>query len=535
MKNKLLIALILSFFFLSSLKAQYPALQLSIGFGSPIFATDMILCNNSSLLISGYDSSAANRSVILINIDTSGNIIWQRKLSNSVTSKFDAIKVIQTSDNGFCLAGRYIFPNGDTTIGLFKTNSTGQALWDVQFKPTGGGFRDAALDVSESSDSSLYVSGYYYPSVASTQPSPWIAKVNANGQLIWFKELNVLGGEAVRTVIVSDTQIVVGINETGSMRHPVIAFMDSSGTLTKANRIHRFNYTDMELVDLYADTSNQIVSLNMHDSLGKISIAHYFTTSNGNPLEYSFQTYLNNHDLRIKKCDKPFAESFSLLEISDTIANTLIGLTDDAVPVFENWMIDTVYHSLPVGMQYTGNWYQVSCYVAANIPYSVSQSGIIFTKTDNPLSYFNGSPPPCNGMYLTTFQNVEYWADSIYLFNVINLTGSISATNPVLTSSATSYQASVLCNTTSVEENILSNFSVQEFPNPVSTNATFQITGFDGNKTLIIYDQLGKEIWEKESVENQIEFSAENFSSGLYFYRVTLENGNTVSGKFIIQ
>src|SRR5882762_2721566 len=113
MKNKLALILILLSFFQTELEAQYPALQRSIGFGSSIFATDMLLCNNNSLLIVGYDSSATNRSIILIDVDTIGNIIWQRKLSNSVTTKFDVSKVVQTSDNGFCLAGRYIYSNGD--------------------------------------------------------------------------------------------------------------------------------------------------------------------------------------------------------------------------------------------------------------------------------------------------------------------------------------------------------------------------------------------------------------------------------------
>ena len=87
---------------------------------------------------------------------------------------------------------------------------------------------------------------------------------------------------------------------------------------------------------------------------------------------------------------------------------------------------------------------------------------------------------------------------------------------------------------TGIEE-AANNFSVNIFPNPVITNATFQFTALGENKTLIIFDQLGKEIWRKETDENQIEFSTEGIPAGLYFYRVEQEKELNVNGRFIIQ
>jgi hypothetical protein len=86
---------------------------------------------------------------------------------------------------------------------------------------------------------------------------------------------------------------------------------------------------------------------------------------------------------------------------------------------------------------------------------------------------------------------------------------------------------------TAIDESI-QDFSVQVFPNPVTTNATFQFSISPGNKTLIIFDQLGKEIWRKETGDNQIEFSTQGFAAGLYFYSVQ-QNSFSKSGKIIIQ
>jgi hypothetical protein len=88
---------------------------------------------------------------------------------------------------------------------------------------------------------------------------------------------------------------------------------------------------------------------------------------------------------------------------------------------------------------------------------------------------------------------------------------------------------------TGVTEQTQQNLSVHVFPNPVTTNATFTIKGLEGNKSFIIYDQLGKEVWKRETGENQIEFSTEGIAAGLYFYRIENGKGIMSVGKLIIQ
>lgn len=76
----------------------------------------------------------------------------------------------------------------------------------------------------------------------------------------------------------------------------------------------------------------------------------------------------------------------------------------------------------------------------------------------------------------------------------------------------------------------------QNYPNPFNpkTNINFQISMFCKVK-LVLYDYLGREINTlvddyKNSGSYQVEFSAENMSSGIYFYRLIV-NGNLVETK----
>jgi hypothetical protein len=76
---------------------------------------------------------------------------------------------------------------------------------------------------------------------------------------------------------------------------------------------------------------------------------------------------------------------------------------------------------------------------------------------------------------------------------------------------------------------------VKVFPNPVNDVATFQFANSDGSRTIIIYDEIGREIWRRETSELSVEFPASYFSSGLYFYTIIEREDSTTTGKFLIE
>lgn len=80
-------------------------------------------------------------------------------------------------------------------------------------------------------------------------------------------------------------------------------------------------------------------------------------------------------------------------------------------------------------------------------------------------------------------------------------------------------------------------FSVRVFPNPATTSVTFEFNR-NGNSQMfemVIYDQLGREIWREKGYENRLELSTEEFEPGMYFYCLE-ENGEVMaSGKLIIE
>lgn len=90
-------------------------------------------------------------------------------------------------------------------------------------------------------------------------------------------------------------------------------------------------------------------------------------------------------------------------------------------------------------------------------------------------------------------------------------------------------------NTTGIENAEKPNFEVTVFPNPATTSATFQINGLHEMLVFTIYDQLGREVWSKQSEENEIEINTAEIAPGLYYYRIEESGEVKSSGKLIIE
>lgn len=88
-------------------------------------------------------------------------------------------------------------------------------------------------------------------------------------------------------------------------------------------------------------------------------------------------------------------------------------------------------------------------------------------------------------------------------------------------------------NTTGLSVDIWPERSVLVFPIPATTVINFQLSDIVMSREIIIMDNLGREIWRKETSESILEFPAAEYSNGIYFYSV-IANGTVTTGKFVI-
>jgi hypothetical protein len=80
------------------------------------------------------------------------------------------------------------------------------------------------------------------------------------------------------------------------------------------------------------------------------------------------------------------------------------------------------------------------------------------------------------------------------------------------------------------------NMHLDIFPNPFSSSTTIKLSKSLQSATLIIYDELGKEIKRIQNLnEKEIFIQKENLKAGMYFFIIEDWNGFEGEGKFVVE
>ncbi len=120
----------------------------------------------------------------VIKLDPSGVVQWQKTYGGSNYECASA--VVQTSDNGFAVAGyTRSYGAGDWDYWVLKLDSAGVVEWQKTF---GGTYADRAHSVEQTSDSGFIVSGYTESFASGGGASDfWVLKLDSSGVVQWQK------------------------------------------------------------------------------------------------------------------------------------------------------------------------------------------------------------------------------------------------------------------------------------------------------------------------------------------------------------
>ncbi|HVX28150.1 MAG TPA: T9SS type A sorting domain-containing protein, partial [Parafilimonas sp.] len=132
----------------------------------------------------------------LVKLDATGNMLWQKTLGGS--GQDNASSIQQTVDGGYIISGYSYSNNGDVTgnhgnadYWIVKTDALGNIQWQ---KSLGGSNLDFAVRINETSDGGYIVAGTSYSSngdIISNHGNAdyWIVKLNTVGSIEWQKAL----------------------------------------------------------------------------------------------------------------------------------------------------------------------------------------------------------------------------------------------------------------------------------------------------------------------------------------------------------
>jgi hypothetical protein len=153
-------------------------------------------------ILTGYTGTSRYRDVLVLKLDSGGDIQWQKVLGGYAEDSGSGIQ--QTDDGGYILVGTTASSNsgdvgvnhGSQDIWVVKLDSGGYLQWQ---KVLGGGDSDSGSGIRQTASGEYILTGYTVSSstgdvgVNNGRFDVWVVKLDPAGNLQWQ---NVLGGSA---------------------------------------------------------------------------------------------------------------------------------------------------------------------------------------------------------------------------------------------------------------------------------------------------------------------------------------------------
>ncbi len=145
---------------------------------------DLIQCNDGGFMIVGNSMSFASGfdAMYAIKTDVNGDTLWTKIYEKEFMN--GAYSVIQTSENGFMIAGS-TGPDAPSTFDCYvvRTNSMGDTLWTKSY---GGTSYDVLTCICKLTDGNYLLSGTT-ASFGAGGYDMYLIKIDTNGEVIWEK------------------------------------------------------------------------------------------------------------------------------------------------------------------------------------------------------------------------------------------------------------------------------------------------------------------------------------------------------------
>ena len=194
--------------------------------GSDEDYSSAILQTSDSSFIAVITTVSFSDSIWLIKLDADGNMIWQKTYNGGV---MNAIK--ETSDGGYVLAGASYNTISLQDAWVMKLSSDGNIIWQRFY---GGSQSDSSRDIHELDAGEFIVTGTTR-SFGSGATDVWVLKLNADGSPAWQKTFGGSGDERAWASELTLDGGLIFAGETDSfgagMMDAWVVKLDSSGNI----------------------------------------------------------------------------------------------------------------------------------------------------------------------------------------------------------------------------------------------------------------------------------------------------------------
>ena len=195
--------------------------------GSSAQATGIAVDPSGNIYVTGtlYTTCNGYWDGFLLKLDSTGSLVWQKTITQSLDSQFNALAV-DGSGNVFVAGYYYTGPAGFSDMLLMRFNATGGLVWQ---KAWGGSQADSASGIVLDSSDNIYVVGQT-SSFGFSGPRLALLKLDSSGNIL-FEKMVGTGYEAGTAVGLDSTGNIyaVGTANSGSSSNILLVKFDPTG------------------------------------------------------------------------------------------------------------------------------------------------------------------------------------------------------------------------------------------------------------------------------------------------------------------
>jgi len=175
---------------------------------------------------------AGDADFLVIKLDSSGNVVWSKTYGgNDIDNLYS---VYQTSEGEYVIAGgTYSFGVGDKDVVVIKLDSSGNIIWS---KTYGASNEDYARSIQPTSDGGYIVAGETWPYGSAGLPDILLIKISPSGDINWSKTYGEVRTEEIASIqqTADGGYIMGGTTDSFGARSRdfLIIKLDSSGNIT---------------------------------------------------------------------------------------------------------------------------------------------------------------------------------------------------------------------------------------------------------------------------------------------------------------
>ncbi len=431
--------------------------------GSEDRISDFFEDTDYGFVCAGYTTSlgAGGEDVWLFKTDSSGNLLWQKTFGGAGNDFCDA--VIKCSDGGFLLAGTFE-TNMHPSPYIIKTDSLGNLQWQYN---TQRGFWAILSGIIELDNGDIIATGR--SGDWNTVPfGDYLIKVNSNGNYIWEKGFNFSTADgASRAVKSPEGNIVVNSFTLGAAADINIFKCDTSGSTI---------WNSYLSPTIYADAAYDIISTSADST--------YLITGNINyssPPHYSkgYLVKINNN--------------------GDTLwTETITGVGD-------YFLRSSAYDDNGNIISF-GNTYGICTPISSSL--LLIKSTGLGVATD--VEYY------CDSFFNWTANRIIKTHDNKFVIAGIKFIGS--STNSIDGFLIKLNEDSVFTSTNEIGAQH-NEFSI--FPNPFTNKISFHSSISSIEKISIsVFNSIGEKLFERETLLTDQEINLSPLQSGIYFLKI---------------